>query len=248
MSFKPQKSGLLYNYLRCTYHLARSFPRFFRGPRRHCPICDYNGTFLSFGYPPRYDALCPYCGGLERHRLLRLWLERSPGVLVGKRVLHFAPEAAVTAFLRHQTAAYKSADLKEGQADIVLNIEALDVPDSSHDVVVCSHVLEHVDDRRALAELYRILAPGGLAILMFPMIEAWGTTLEEALLPVPVKNAADRTLYFGQHDHVRFYGRDVRKRIAAAGFSLSEFAACEPDVSHHGLQRGETIFLARKPP
>ena len=43
----------------------------------------------------------------------------------------------------------------------MLDIEKLDVADASYDVIVCNHVLEHVDDGKALAELYRILRPGG---------------------------------------------------------------------------------------
>jgi hypothetical protein len=46
---------------------------------------------------------------------------------------------------------------------------------------------------------------------------------------------------------VRYFGRDVRTRIQAAGFSLEEFTAEEPLVHRHGLVRGEKVFVARKP-
>jgi ubiquinone/menaquinone biosynthesis C-methylase UbiE len=34
-------------------------------------------------------------------------------------------------------------------------------------------VLEHVDDAKALGEIYRVLKPGGVALIMLPVIEGW---------------------------------------------------------------------------
>ena len=47
------------------------------------------------------------------------------------------------------------------------------MPDASFDVVICAHVLEHVDDQRAIAELARIVKPGGSLLAMVPLIEGW---------------------------------------------------------------------------
>ncbi len=45
-------------------------------------------------------------------------------------------------------------------------IEKLPVDDASFDVVLCAQVLEHVDDpAKGLAELHRVLAPGGRILL-----------------------------------------------------------------------------------
>jgi SAM-dependent methyltransferase len=110
-------------------------------------------------------------------------------------------------------------------------------------MVICSHVLEHVDDSRALPELFRIIAPGGSVILMFPIIEGWDRTYENSTIQSP----ADRILHFGQRDHDRYFGRDIRDRIQGAGFSIEEFTAEEPLVHKHGLVRGEKVFVARKP-
>jgi len=57
----------------------------------------------------------------------------------------------------------------------------------------------------------------------------------------------DRMRHYGQFDHVRYYGADVRDRIRAAGFRLAEFTAEGEDVLTFGLQRGETVFIATKP-
>ena len=171
-----------------------------------------------------------------------LWLEANRDVVNGARILHFAPESTLAGLLQSHSSEYRSADLEPNIADTVLNIEEIDLPDDSVDMVVCSHVLEHVDDVRALREIRRILAPNGRALLMFPIVEGWDHTYEDATHTSP----ADRTKYFGQADHVRMFGRDVRDRITGAGFDLSEFTADEPSVSIHGLMRGEKLFIATK--
>jgi ubiquinone/menaquinone biosynthesis C-methylase UbiE len=113
----------------------------------------------------------------------------------------------------------------------------------SLDCVVCSHVLEHVDDNKALKEIYRVLKPGGVALIMLPIIEGWHQTYENAEVTTPKA----RQLHYGQSDHLRYYGADVRDRIRAAGFVLDEFTAEGPTVPTYALQRGEKLFIARRP-
>jgi SAM-dependent methyltransferase len=212
---------------------------------RLCPCCGHQGLFTAFGDPPRLDARCPRCGSLERHRLFRLWMERARPFGPAHRVLHFAPERVLGPAIRARVAAYETADLSaKGAPDHVVDIGATGLPAASYDRVVCNHVLEHVDDRRALAEIRRLLVPGGLAVLTTPVVEGWAATHEDASVATP----EGRRLQFGQADHLRLYGRDLRDRIRDAGFALSEYPALEPDVRVHGLIRGETLFLAQKPP
>ena len=213
-----------FSLLRHAFHVARiSAPH-----ERTCNICGNQGYFEPFGIDQiRPEARCPGCGSLERHRLFKLWLEANP--LNGKRVLHFAPEPAVRRIIEPLAATYLSGDLSK-DADRVLDIEAIDLPDGSFDSVLCFHVLEHVDDRKALAELYRVLSPGGVAVLMFPIVEGWETTYENA----DALSAEDRKLHFGQHDHVRFYGADVQGRIRAAGFRLNFVLASAHDLDGAG--------------
>ncbi len=58
---------------------------------------------------------------------------------------------------------YVGVDVKENAAaDLVGSVESLPVDDASVDVVLCTQVLEHVDDpARAVGELHRVTAPGG---------------------------------------------------------------------------------------
>ncbi len=211
---------------------------------RLCPCCGQEGRFAAYGDPPRYDARCPRCGSLERHRLFRLWMERASPFGPAHRVLHFAPERVLGPAIRARAGAYETADLSaRGEPDHVVDICATGLPAATYDRIVCNHVLEHVDDARALAEIVRLLVPGGLAVLTTPVVEGWAATYENPAVTTP----EERRLHFGQADHVRLYGRDLRDRIRAAGFALTEYPALEPDVRVHGLIRGETLFLAQKP-
>ena len=94
------------------------------------------------------------------------------------------------------------------------------------------------EGRNSIAEIWE----HHQALLMFPISEGWDETYED---PAHTTLAARET-YFGQSDHVRMFGRDVRDRIRKAGFNLSEFTAREPNVARYGLHRGEKIFVADK--
>ena len=210
---------------------------------RTCSVCGYVGRFQAGGRPRRIDARCPKCGSAERYRLFALWLDRHGGGLRAARALHFAPEKGLAKLLKTRVGSYQSADITPGRADLVRNIESIAEADASFDCVVCSHVLEHVDDRKALAEVYRVLKPKGIALIMLPVIEGWSKTYENATVVTP----EDRMRHYGQSDHVRYYGADIRDRIRAAGFLLDEFTAEGEDVLTYGLQRGEKVFIATKP-
>ena len=211
---------------------------------RTCPLCDYHGKFTAFGQPPRFDARCPKCNALERHRLIYLFGERFDFFRPSHKILHFAPEPQLTRYLRDMVGVYETADLSERRTMTHhINIEDTGLPDESYDRILCSHVIEHVDDEKALSEMMRMLKPGGAALILTPVVEGWRRTYENPAITKP----RDRDLHFGQADHVRMYGRDLRDRIRAAGFELAEYAAVEPDVRLYGLSRGETIFVATKP-
>lgn len=223
----------------------QSYNRFAGGiAKRHCPICNYFGQFGPYGVPPRFDARCPSCNSLERHRLISLCLTRLDLLAQGQRFLHFAAEWPLRRVIESKVGSYETAELRaDTNPTHILNIEAIALPENSIDRVMCNHVLEHVDDTKALAEVFRILVPGGVAIFTVPIVDAWEKTYENPA----VTSDEDRTRHFGQHNHVRYYGQDLHDRIRAAGFILTDFVAVEPDVLEHGLIRGETVFVARKP-
>src|SRR5439155_22777110 len=161
-------------------------------------------------------------GSLERHRVLWLYLhERGDFIADRLRILHLAPEPCLERRLRpRRNLEYLSGDLDPRVAMTAADLERLPFEDGRFDRVLCVHVLEHVaNDGAALRELRRVLAPGGEAIVMVPLL---GTTTAED----PAASPEERFRRFGQADHVRLYGTDLRERIAAAGL--------EPRVDHFG--------------
>jgi SAM-dependent methyltransferase len=218
--------------------------------KHECPICRRRSVFRPFGDPPRTNAECPNCGSLERHRLLFLYLrDRTPLFRERLSVLHFSPEAGLRArfqalpLLTYRTSWYES----DRPADYHLDLTRLTQPDASWDVVIAYHIFEHIpDDQAGLRELFRVLKPGGWAVLQVPVRE--GSTLEN---DPTVDTDAERNAVYGQHDHVRFYGwKDFADRLTAAGFDVEivRYGAEQPDdiVRQYALDRNERIYIARK--
>jgi SAM-dependent methyltransferase len=224
-------------------YLAMALRHYDERPCGTCPCCGYTGRFAPEPHLLMAES-CPQCGALERQRLLALAVQRGFVSFAGADVLHFAPDPSVMRLVDGQGAAsHVTADYAPGRAELVLNIESLDLPGASFDRVICSHVLEHVDDHRALREIHRVLRPGGQAVIMLPIVEGWSATYENPA----VRTEDERTVHFGQYDHVRYFGADLRGRIADAGFALSEYTAEGADTAEYRLQRGEKVFLAAKP-
>jgi len=73
-----------------------------------------------------------------------------------------------------------------------------------------------VDDRKAMRELYRVLRPGGWAVVLVPIDFSRAESFEDPAIVAP----ADRERLFGQADHVRVYGRDFTTRLEEAGFTV----------------------------
>lgn len=209
---------------------------------RICSCCNFEGFFHAYGSPPRYDAKCPKCGSLERHRWLLIAEKQQKFLDNIESVLHFAPEPVIAQFLRARVKTYASADIAMPGVDFKENIESLSFNDGSYDAIVCSHILEHVDDKKAIPELYRILKPNGLLIAIVPLCWPLLNTYENP----DIKDRESRQLYFGQDDHVRLYGRDFPKKLESAGFKVKELCATPELVVKHGLSYADYIFLARR--
>src|SRR5690348_7587980 len=155
------------------------------GGRHRCVICGHAiWRFMPYrsgsrSSPPLMRVLhmvgsnpdkfeCPRCGAHDRERHLLMYL-RAAGILEGlrgKAVLHFAPEKRLSRFIA------AAGPSRHVQADLFPNapgvqrVDMLDMQfeDGSFDCVIANHVLEHVSNvPRALAEMRRVLKPGGFA-------------------------------------------------------------------------------------
>lgn len=221
--------------------------RLFAGSRHLCPICgSHVRTFLRLHRP--YHAFCPVCRSLQRHRLVWLFFQRQTNLFDGipRRMLHIAPEQGLTARFRAIPGLiYHSADLHDRRATERMDIADIHHPDGSFDLIYCSHVLEHVpDDRRAMRELSRVLAPDGWATILVPISAS--ATFEDPTISDP----AERERRFGQSDHVRVYGPDVQVRLMEAGFRVTDFSARDfaaaEEIQRFCLNETQTILFCQR--
>ncbi len=111
----------------------------------------------------------------------------------------------------------RAADGTVARAEVVRgDLRALPVPDASVDRVIASEVLEHIpDDGTALAEIARVLKPGGRVAVTVPR---YG--------PERICWALSDDYHANEGGHIRIYRAGVlRARLAAAGLV--------PGASHH---------------
>jgi SAM-dependent methyltransferase len=111
---------------------------------------------------------------------------------------------------------YSDFDLRNHRADLRIDLQDIQLADSSFDIVLTPHVLEHVPDTdRALSELCRILVPGGRMLLQVPLLQ--GRTSR----PTSPEFHGDDTLV-----HWRF-GWDLTERCRTAGFTTRVLVTSE---------------------
>ncbi|MDM0067680.1 glycosyltransferase [Variovorax sp. J31P207] len=219
---------------------------------RACSCCGYVGEF-SPGPGQRPKAQCPRCGSLERHRFLQLlapllrtlWIpETRPHART--RMIEVAPSHATLSFRRMfgvvtTVGADPAADGR--MVDIVAALTELPFPSESADVALVLRVLEHIpDDRKAMAEILRVLRPAGIAVLQVPLSGREAT--DEEVLDSP----EERSTRYGQADHVCLYGDDFLTRLEEAGLTCAAVSPREsmlPEaIAKFGLLPDEALVFA----
>ena len=168
-----------------------------------CNICG--GILFKegpFGRKSRSGKLpaCTDCGSLERHRLIRrVWNCIPVEIFRHKQVLQFSMESTVEEkwFGGFEVSIYGSSNS--------LDLQEIEREDGLYDIVICNHVLEHVEnDRQAFREILRILKPTGFLQFSVPnptlhtKTKDWGYPKPEV------------------HHHYRVYGRDLLQRFREA--------------------------------
>jgi SAM-dependent methyltransferase len=198
------------------------------GLRRYCPACGASTRrFGSYGIKARPDARCLVCNSSERERAQCLLIERCLAPRLAQhgvvRILHLAPEPGIERRLRAIAGAeYISGDIEQGRAMQVVDLTNLAFGDASLDLLFVSHVLEHIeDDARAIAEMRRVLKPGGLVLVEVPVLRQ--KTLED----FSIRTAVGRERAFGQSDHVRVCGLDYAERLRAGGFGVEPLSVAK---------------------
>lgn len=206
---------------------------------------------MPYGDPPRPNRACPRCGALQRHRVLALYLDRELEITKRSyRILHIAPERAIRPLLEASpNKVYASVDLTLSSASVRAALADLPFADGCFDVVVCSHVLEHIDqDVQCMTEMGRVLSPGGQALIMVPVDRSLAVTYEDS----SISGAEARLRAFGHPEHVRYYGPDVVDRLRTSGFAVEEVDYTARLAPGEAVQAvvgpGEIIYVCRRPP
>jgi|SRR5690606_25923828 len=233
-------------------YLARPFLQVaLKGDRYEDPIDGKKfKKFLPYGYVnQRQNVLSPSTLSLERHRLLWLYLKNETGFFTDKlKVLHFAPEQAFYhKFRKLKNLDYTTTDLNSPLADVKADICDLPFEDNTYDFILCNHVLEHIpDDTKAMKEIYRVLKPGGTAILQIPQDLSREVTFEDD----SITSRKERALIFGQYDHVRVYGKDYFEKLRLVGFKVDEIdyssTLTPSEIEKYRISKGEILPVCFK--
>jgi SAM-dependent methyltransferase len=208
-----------------------------------CPCCGYRGaSFLSVHNRARtaWNSACPQCDSRSRHRGLsvlipQLLARRAPR----PRILHFAPEEVLRRVVEPLAGVYHTSDFAmEGVTYPHEDLTRSQLPAAAYDVVLCNHVLEHIeDDAAAVASLARVLIPDGLAIVTIPGVFSRRETV----------HYPDDSL----GGHWRDYGLEVvdlfaRVFVDVETVDLHAFDRADGALSQ-GIRPGEVAFVMRGP-
>lgn len=194
----------------------------------------YTENLRNHGFPYKPEEgetinfeqyLCPHCGAADRDRLYACYLKEKLSYLSGNDpvlLLDIAPSLPLGNFINtYKNITRHTADMLVEGADFAVDITNMpEINSDTYDILICSHVLEHVeDDKKALSELYRVLKPRGWGIIMVPII----LTLDQIDEDPQVTDDGERWRRFGQFDHVRLYNKSgFVERVEAAGFSVKQ--------------------------
>jgi len=197
--------------------------------------------------------LSPSNGARNRQRLVWLYLQNETDIFKSPtKLLHVAPELPyMEVFRKLPDLTYVPGDkMVEGydnQSGIQnIDLTSLPFPDNDFDYIICNHVLEHIpNDKLAMREMYRVLKNQGAAIITIPIKESLKETLEDPNAISP----KERERLYGQWDHVRHYGLDVKDRLESVGFSveMNRYADkfSKTDYEKYGLS-ADIIIVAKK--
>lgn len=256
-AYRLYRQSLIYDTVRRHGKVVKraiKLPRYL-GTEFRCPVCGVGlrafrpvwksywrdvAKFSPVHQPSAMETLnltaftCPCCDAFDRDRLTAIYLDEVFSSFDRSRtyrLIEFAPgEALHKKIKRYPFISYRSADLNRKTVDERIDLTAMDrYGDGSVDIILCSHVLEHIpDDRKAMREICRVLKPDGFAILLVPLVVGVEETHEDP----SINTEALRWKYFGMGDHVRQYGkRDFIARLKSAGLHVAQLG-----IEHFGAE------------
>lgn len=212
---------------RTRYQLWKLDSLRYKGSKFHCTICNghfdrmkpYIGSCSLRGIETNHyteNAICPRCHSHIRQRFVMEFIRVRTNLLTQRqRVLHFAPELSIYQRLKSVDLDYVPVDIDPTQFVDAIFADITKIKfETEFDHVISIHVLEHInDDKKAISEIYRVLKPGGRALLAVPI---YG----EVTFEVSGLDYAGRERQYGIGDHVRLNGLDFIDKLRVAGFDV----------------------------
>ena len=196
---------------------------------------------------------CHGCNSSDRDRLVFLYLRDIEKIFANEHepisVLHVAPENCIAEkLLGNSKIRYKAIDSFEHGYDYPEYIEEMDLldlklEDHSIDIIMCNHVLQDIcDDISALKEIYRVLVPGGKAILQVPISPVIDTIMEHK----GFLSQDECTKRYGQRFHKRIYNKEgYIGRLQSVGFRV-EVVSISKQYPSESVNPNEILFIANK--
>jgi len=239
---------------------------YFWGTKYKCPFCGYSSRLLKESGQEipilktkqvvgggKRRSVCYKCESSDRERLIYIYLENTLKIFNTKErinILHIAPEKNLSnKIAQYSHFNYICGDKSPEEYFPTLNVQNIDIlhipySDNYYDIIICNHVLEHIpEDVKAIKELYRVLKPGGTAILQAPISINSENTYEDFSIIAPKAREAA----FGQFDHVRIYGKDYQSRLEKGGFVINQINVSDKiEYKKMGLNEKEFIFIGKK--
>jgi SAM-dependent methyltransferase len=233
----------------------------YKGPGFECNCCGAAYSKFIPDYPSAENAaainnnaviagygqniLCPACLSTARERLVIATLQNEFKP-TGKKILHFSPEKNIYNFIKQRNEVitadieplfYKNIDAAIKNEDAT----RLSFANATFDLVIGNHIMEHIpDDRKALVEIYRVLKPGGRAILQVPYSTKITNTIEQPAIDDPQQQSE----LFGQKDHVRIYQlQDYTSRLQQCGFTVSIIEHEELKPYYKNAIQADEVFI-----
>ena len=215
---------------------------------RGCNICGWYGkefgSFYNEIMSQDEEVICPNCRSEPRQRALFKYLQEeflsNYIYIIRERnflCLEVSPDPSNPVEKALKGISYTSIDLDESRAMFQMDLTDLTFKNGTFDMVVCSHVLEHIeDDVAAIKQIHRVLRDGGTALIQ---------------VPIGYYDDPDgkSTVEFGErrfYGHFRTYGYDFSDKLMRAGFRVDVVRFANDDASSRLAMGNEAIFKCRK--